>query len=245
MHLPHRIRIMLGMGLPLDFIANVVTALVLGAVLGLERQLRHRNAGLRVTALVCVGAALFVSLSILVEHDSSPTRVAGQVASGIGFLGAGVILREGLNVRGMTTAAALWCSAAVGILAGMGLRWQAAAGAAAVLFVNLGLRPLAKRVDAYNRHYSDVETIYRVRVTCDRDGESGVRLACVDHVHGKLRQHIQSLAVEDGGDHGRMVVKMEVIAAHRTDQGVEELVSQLRKQPGVTAVSWERQTLLA
>lgn len=228
-----------------EFIANIATALVLGAVIGLERQVRHRQAGLRVTALVCVGAALFVSVSGLVERETSMTRVAGQVASGIGFLGGGVILREGLNVRGMTTAAALWCSAAVGVLAGAGYRWQAVAGAAAIILVNLGLRPLARRIDAQNRHYSDVETIYRVRVTCDRNSEAAVQLVCVDHVHKRLRQHIQSFGVEDGGEHDKMVVTLEVVSAHRTDEGVEELVSQLRMQPGVAAVSWERRTLLA
>jgi len=228
-----------------EFIANVATALLLGAVIGLERQVRHRSAGLRVTTLVCVGAALFVALSSLVEHESSPTRVAGQVASGIGFLGAGVILREGLNVRGVTTAAALWCSAAIGTLAGAGFRWQAAVGAAGVILVNLGLRPLARWMDAHSRYYSDVETIYRVRVTCARDSEAAVRLTCDDYVHGQLHQHVQSLGVEDAGEQGRAVVTLEVVSSHRTDQGVEDLVTRLRVQPGVFAVSWERRTLLA
>ena len=98
------------------FVLNVGTALFLGMAIGIERQYRQRTAGLRTNALVCLGSALFVSLSHLIDHESSPTRVAGQVASGIGFLGAGVILREGLNVRGMNTAATLWCSAAVGTL---------------------------------------------------------------------------------------------------------------------------------
>src|SRR5262245_50173167 len=98
----------------------------MGVAIGLERQFRQHTAGLRTNALVCVGAALFVSLSRFISPDTSPTRVAAQVVSGIGFLGGGVILREGFNVRGMNTAATLWCSAAVGTLAGAGLLIQGA-----------------------------------------------------------------------------------------------------------------------
>src|SRR6478672_1946527 len=99
----------------------------LGTVIGLERQYRARLAGLRTNALVAVGATLFVLLSahgfggLTTSGDADPTRVAAQIVSGIGFLGAGVIMRDGLNVRGLNTAATLWCSAAVGSLAGAGL----------------------------------------------------------------------------------------------------------------------------
>src|SRR5277367_6021962 len=108
---------------PLDFpifARNVGVALLMGFAIGLERQFRQHPAGLRTNSLVCIGAALFVSLSRLITPESSPTRVAAQVVSGIGFLGGGVILREGWNVKGMNTAATLWCSAAVGTLAGSG-----------------------------------------------------------------------------------------------------------------------------
>src|SRR5947199_4901290 len=125
----------------LQFSLNVGMALLLGMAIGLERQFRQHPAGLRTNALVCLGAALFVSLSFLAGGRDDRTRVAGQVVSGIGFLGGGVILREGLNVRGMSTAATLWCSAAVGTLAGGGLLAEAAVGTAAVLTIHLALRP--------------------------------------------------------------------------------------------------------
>src|SRR5579871_6440953 len=100
-----------------EFLLNMATALLLGAAIGLERECRQHTAGLRTNTLVALGAALFVSLSRLVEHESSPTRIASYVVSGLGILGGGVILREGLNVRGLNTAATLWCSGAVGVLA--------------------------------------------------------------------------------------------------------------------------------
>src|SRR5262245_26047961 len=96
------------------------TAVVLGAAIGFERQWRQRLAGLRTNTLVALGAASFLMFSGLVPGESSPTRVAAQVVSGIGFLGAGVMFKEGLSVRGLNTAATLWCSAAVGVLAGAG-----------------------------------------------------------------------------------------------------------------------------
>src|SRR5258708_6342249 len=106
------------------FAINIAAALVMGIAIGLERQFRQHAAGLRTNALISVGAALFVSVGRMVDHESSPTRVAAQVVSGIGFLGGGVILREGLNVRGLATAATMWCSAAVGTLAGLGFLVQ-------------------------------------------------------------------------------------------------------------------------
>jgi putative Mg2+ transporter-C (MgtC) family protein len=100
---------------------NLLVAACLGAVIGLERQWRQRLAGLRTNTLVALGAAIFVTYSHVVPDGVADTRIAAQVVSGIGFLGAGVIFKEGLNVRGLNTAATLWCSAAVGLLAGEGL----------------------------------------------------------------------------------------------------------------------------
>lgn len=102
-----------------DFALRLAVGVGCGAIIGLERQWRARMAGLRTNALVATGATLFVLYAVATE-DSSPTRVASYVVSGIGFLGGGVILREGFNVRGLNTAATLWCSAAVGVLAASG-----------------------------------------------------------------------------------------------------------------------------
>ncbi|MDR0251735.1 MAG: MgtC/SapB family protein, partial [Brucellaceae bacterium] len=96
--------------------ASLTAAFILGGIIGFERQWRQRLAGLRTNTLVAVGAATFVLFASLVDGDTSPTRVAAQIVSGIGFLGAGIIFKEGFNVRGLNTAATLWCSAAVGVM---------------------------------------------------------------------------------------------------------------------------------
>ena len=112
----------------------------MGIAIGLERQWRQHPAGLRTNALVALGAALFVSLSLLVPDEGSKTRIASYVVSGLGFLGGGVILREGLNVKGLNTAATIWCSGAVGSLCGSDLVGHAALGTFVILFAHLSLR---------------------------------------------------------------------------------------------------------
>jgi putative Mg2+ transporter-C (MgtC) family protein len=137
---------------------NLIMAVLLGGVIGFERQWRQRLAGLRTNTLVSLGAAIFVVFEGQFE-DESPTRVAAQVVTGIGFLGAGVIWREGLNVRGLNTAATLWCAGAVGLLAGSGF-WRHAALAAGLL------RPVVTLVNRQPLESAEIETSYVVNVTC-------------------------------------------------------------------------------
>src|SRR6202453_409200 len=103
-----------------EFALRLGVGLGCGALIGIERQWQARRAGLRTNALVATGATLFVLYSVAANDSGSPTRVASYVVSGVGFLGGGVILREGFNVHGLNTAATLWCSAAVGVLAAGG-----------------------------------------------------------------------------------------------------------------------------
>jgi putative Mg2+ transporter-C (MgtC) family protein len=118
---------------------GLIVALILGALIGLERLLRNHPAGLHTTALVALGSAAFVIAGILVGDESGPARVAGQVVTGVGFLCAGVILHQGATVRGLNTAATVWCSSAVGVLAGLGFPIWAALVAALVIVANLTL----------------------------------------------------------------------------------------------------------
>src|ERR1700738_5144254 len=130
-----------------DFVGRAAVALALGAVIGVERQWRQRMAGLRTNALVALGAALFELLAVLMSGRPGldPTRIAPSVVSGVGFLGAGVILRDGVNVRGINTAATIWCSSAVGVLAGAGYIIESVVGAVLVVVAHVALRPVARR----------------------------------------------------------------------------------------------------
>ena len=148
-------------------VARLTVALVLGSLIGIERQYHQRAAGLRTNALVATGSALFVMVSTLASGERSPTRVAAQVASGIGFLGGGVILREGFSVRGLNTAATLWCAAAVGSLAGCGIYTASIFGTLAVVIANLGLRPLALLVNAQPQRSTETDLKYKCLVSCE------------------------------------------------------------------------------
>ena len=124
---------------------GLVLALLLGAAIGFERQLRKQPAGLHTNALVCMGSAAYVLVALLVTQDSSPTRIAAQVVSGVGFMCAGVIWHEGATIRGLNTAATIWCTAAIGILAGLNFPLMAILAAAVLLVANITLHWIEHR----------------------------------------------------------------------------------------------------
>ncbi len=128
----------------LEIVARLVLAAAVGGFVGLERELRGYPAGIRTLALVAIGAALFTEISQLIGGND---RVAAQVVAGIGFIGAGLIFREGYTVRGITTAATIWAVAAMGMAIGLELYIVAIAGAV-LLFVVLEARPLTRRFEA-------------------------------------------------------------------------------------------------
>src|SRR5215510_14125151 len=144
----------------LDTLVSLAVAFVLGTLIGAERQYRQRTAGLRTNVLVAVGAALFVDMAKRLQGHEGAIHVAAYVVSGVGFLGAGVIMREEGNVRGINTAATLWGSAAVGAAAGADLILEAILGCLFVLASNTLLRPLVNRM---NRQPIDTP---EVEVTC-------------------------------------------------------------------------------
>ncbi len=128
----------------MEFAEKLAAAMAGGLLIGLEREWAHKSAGLRTNTLVATGSAIFVLISMGVTEveQGDVTRIIGQVVTGVGFLGAGVILREQMRVKGLTTAATIWCSSAVGCLAGVGWYEATAVAVAGILVVNRGLRPL-------------------------------------------------------------------------------------------------------
>jgi putative Mg2+ transporter-C (MgtC) family protein len=129
----------------LEFILRVLTALFAGVLIGFERQWHHKSAGLRTTTLVSLGAAFYVLLSVIITQNTGDvTRIIGQVVTGIGFLCAGVIFREGISVHGLTTAVTIWCSSAIGCLAAAGYYIETMIATSMILFVNIALIPVDK-----------------------------------------------------------------------------------------------------
>src|SRR6202012_1669267 len=158
---------------------NLFIAACLGASVGLERQWRQHLAGLRTNTLVALGAAIFITYGRAVSDADGATRIAAQVVSGIGFLGAGVIFKEGLNVRGLNTAATLWCSAAVGLLAGEGMALHGLLAAVLVIGANGALRPLAAAINRQPMEMGEEEQHYIISIECRPARASDIRAELV------------------------------------------------------------------
>ena len=217
---------------------NLAVALGLSAVIGFERQWRNRLAGLRTNTLVALGAATFVIFAALIPGEASPTRVAAQVVSGIGFLGAGLIFREGLSVRGLNTAATLWCSAAIGVLAGAGYLLYATVATGFVVFVNLLLRPIVSFINRQPFTATEIETGYLVSVTCRGDDEAHIRALLLQGLAscGLALRRLDSTNLE-GTAH--VAVSALVSASQRIDAEVERIVGRLSLEQTVSAARWQ------
>lgn len=148
---------MSGLPIELELTIRLLAAVLVGAAVGLEREVHGHPAGLRTQILVAVGSAVFTILSyqgfaaLGGATAVDPSRVAAQVVTGIGFLGAGAILKDGMSIRGLTTAASLWGTAALAMAAATGLYWLALAGTVIVLVSLWALRPLSDRLEGAAR----------------------------------------------------------------------------------------------
>jgi putative Mg2+ transporter-C (MgtC) family protein len=201
----------------------------LGGLIGFERELRDREAGIRTHLLVALGSALFTIVSAYGFHAflvdggnavrTDPARIAAQIVTGIGFLGAGAIIREGLSIRGLTTAATLWVVAAIGMACGSGYYWPAAAGTLLTLFALWPLRIWAYRLIEQIKPEEN-------RLTVElKEGETLGRLLAIVH-------NVRHIEVTDELD--RRVVHLE------TPDADEELVAKLSDSDFVIGVRWRR-----
>jgi putative Mg2+ transporter-C (MgtC) family protein len=128
---------------PFELVLRLLLAAGLGAAIGIEREIRQKPSGLRTNMLIALGSALFTTLSIQIAHaGGTPDRISAQIVTGIGFLGAGAILRSGRSVHGMTTAATIWVNAAVGMAAGAGEFLMATVATVIALLVLAILPPI-------------------------------------------------------------------------------------------------------
>lgn len=229
-----------------DFIIRLLLALILGAAIGIERQWRRTRSVLKTNVLVALGSAMFVMMSSMVPGEASPTRVAAQVVSGVGFLGGGVILREGASVRGLNTAATLWCSAAIGTFVGTGLLFQAYFGTLAVVGANLLLRPLVQwfqELDTQLITHTKLEARYCCYVVCFTADEANVRALLLDQVEDSKLTLIalssKNLDLKNLDDSTQIEVKADFISQGRSYVLLEQLVALLKSKVKVSAVRWE------
>jgi putative Mg2+ transporter-C (MgtC) family protein len=212
------------------------TAFVLGGIIGLERQFRQRSAGLRTNVLVAVGAAAFVDLGYRVAGADGSVQVISYVVSGIGFLGAGVIMKDGTEVRGLNTAATLWASAAVGAFAGAGESAEAALVTVFVLAGNTLLRPL---VDFVNRRPiipGETEAQYQVLVVCRPESVTAAR----DLLYDELERNNYPIRVIETLSESEDLVELSatIIPTTADPKVLDKIVSHIERRPEVVSATW-------
>ena len=189
-------------------------ALILGALIGVERQIKQRSAGLTTNALVALGACIFILISESVSKAgmSDNVRVLAQVVTGIGFLGAGVIMRDGFTIHGLNTAATLWCSAAVGSLCGFGLYLQATIAGCAIIATHLLLKPLSDFFDSRPQHAMAIRNIgFSLTVITELRNEMQVRNLLVETISQYENFQMQKMKSTHNLPDGVVEIKLDII----------------------------------
>lgn len=220
---------------------RLLLALGLGIVIGLERQLRQSNAGLRTNTLVALGSASFVVLSqALTAGQGDPSRVVGQIVTGIGFLGGGVILKEGLTIRGLNTAATIWCSSGVGAFAGAGFYSLAGVLTGLVLLVHIALLPVSRWLDRRSfRRSLSVFHSYRLDVQVHEQSEPTVRDRCLTFLRQDEHLRLVSIQSSDAFEAEQVIIEIEIEANEPADASIENLAAIIQQLEGVHTVRWK------
>jgi len=221
---------------PAELVIRVLIAGGLGALVGLDRELSDQPAGLRTHVLVSLGAALFTLTGAygvrgFVGDPSTPvdpTRVAAQVVTGIGFLGAGAIIRQGFSVRGLTTAAGLWVTAAIGTAVGLGFYTGAIATTASAVVALYALKRLERLL---------LRQLKPGRWEFIIDAQSEIRLADLTATLERNRARVESIRMDTADDGGRHVV-MDLVLPPRSDP--QDFAEMLRSLNGVNSVDWSQ-----
>ena len=221
----------------LDALARMGLALLLGCLIGLERQMHQKMAGLRTNALVALGSAGFVVFSALTAQGD-PTRVAAQVVSGIGFLGAGVIMHQGVNVHGLNTAATLWCSAMVGTFAGGGFWEPSCVATFFIIITNLLLRRLVFRLRLPSMRPLDTEVCYTIEVTSRGTEEAHTRSLLL-HALTQVGLGLREIDSADIPETTKVTVTAQALSTKRIDAALEQIVGRLSLEPHVSAANWK------
>ncbi|MGN0019570.1 MAG: MgtC/SapB family protein [Sphingobacterium hotanense] len=227
----------------LTFTTRILVSLLLGIAIGMERQWRQRSAGLRTNTLVALGATVFVLLSIHIGGNAIG-RIASYIVSGIGFLGAGVIMKDGQSIQGLNTAATIWCSAAVGSLCGLGLFPEAAIVTLAIVCTHLMLRPIGLALGRLNFPSSiDEHVDYILTLSCNPSIENQMRVLLIQLLSNESNLLLKSLSSDDSVNNKQVLITAVIKTIQRQDSLIERVVSRLTIEEQVYRASWEISSL--
>ncbi|WP_353170694.1 MgtC/SapB family protein [Acinetobacter rudis] len=221
----------------IDTSISFLTAFILGGLIGFERQYRQRTAGLRTNVLVALGAAIFVDIAVSLNGADGAVRVIAYVVSGIGFLGAGVIMRQEGNIHGLNTAATLWCSAAVGAAAGADLILEAILATIFILAANTLLRPIVQVIDRRPLD-EEAELLNVIYIICDRQYSKQV-MEQINITLIKYNYPPKDIEVEPFGD---LDVEIEVtlIASSIDTIDIKNIIEHFNNLPQVRHAYWDK-----
>jgi len=192
---------------------KLCVSLCLGALLGAEREYKGRNIGFRTIILITLGSTFFTIISASIGAQSDPARIASNIVTGVGFLGAGAIFREGINVKGITTASIIWISAAIGMACGIGQFGFAILVTGFVLLILLGFAGVQQFIDRYNK-----EMLYKITLSND----IGLRNELEDSIRGcGLKYYWVSLVKQDN----EVVITYEIRGAEKDHSRLISLLS--------------------
>lgn len=242
----------------MQFTQRALSALALGTAIGVERQFRQCTTGLRTNALVSVGSCLFVMSAFLLSNPDGAIRIASYVVSGIGFVGAGTIMKDGTKVRGLSTATTLWGSASLGVLCGIGFPEHAFIGVLVILFANIVLKKIANSINTYIFHKQTTQILVNdngeskdeTPVTSDEEITYEIAILCRKREEGRIRRLVLILLSElplmlrslhsslDENDPNKINVYADLTSCTPQQLQLEKIVALVSMEKGVSAISW-------
>ena len=224
-----------------EFLIRAAFAILLGSLIGFERQWTRHPAGIT-NILVCIGSFFFTSFSFIFTTDPllkdirDITRVAAQVVTGIGFLGAGVIMKQCSSIKGLNTAATVWCSGSVGILCAFGNLWLPTIATLSIVFVNVGFKPIERRIREHRTGEAEKEEQEGlIRIICDPDREFYVRSLLMQMVAAEsiVLRNLQTSETE-----GKIKLKATFVMEASQEETLEKIIARLSVEPGILSAGW-------
>lgn len=226
----------------LGFSLRLATAIVLGLIVGLERQWTRHQAGIMTNVIVCVGAYAYTAFSYISDQTNvDVTRIAAQVVCGIGFLGAGLIIRDGTNIRGLSTAATIWATAAIGILCTLPNLLFAVLVAIAIVILHLILHPLSISINnrrSNQKSKENIENLYKISVVCSEDTEIDTRTHLLKTIREKNNVLLHNLE-STPTDNGNVKIRAYLTTRQKNEDVIESIVGHVGKDQGVISVGWK------
>lgn len=228
------------------FAVHLIFAAVLGAIIGFERQWTRHQAGILTNVIVCLGAFAFSSFGFLAINDSvDVTRVSQGTVSGIGFLGAGLILKDGSNVKGLNTAATVWATAAVGILCCVKNLTYAVIVAVIIVIVHLVLHPISDSISKIRRYdktdkKKKKEAFYRISVVCPGEAEPEVRKNIMSIIKNEPDALLHTLeSTSSHSDAHNKKIRAHISTRTDNDALIESLITKVGRDEGIISAGWK------